>query len=155
MASSHHMGLMATLAATPYLVGILTELVDSLMMNRLPTTARLDSHSVELCRGAAEIELILHSFKAGAHLMIGVRDILGKDTIETIHQAIGDTAESCLRRISEYEQETLAMQYGDPVDSSGDQSDFVILGYARVSVSSATASAWWASSNTHESTVLQ
>lgn len=141
MASSQPtMGLMVRLcAATPYLVGILTnspgmidELVDSLMMNRLPTTARLDSHSVELCRGAAEIELILHSFKAGAHLMIGVRDILGKDTIETIHQAIGDTAESCLRRISEYEQETLAMQYGDPVDSSGDQSDFVILALGKL-----------------------
>lgn len=126
-------------AATPYLAGILTnspgmidELVDSLLMNRLPTTARLDAHSLELCRGAVEIELILHSFKSSSHLMIGVRDILGKDSLEAIHQAIGDTAESCLRRVAEYEQEFLAMQYGDPVDENGVRSEFLILAMGKL-----------------------
>lgn len=134
------MNLMVRLcAATPYLAGVLInspgmidELVDSLMMNRLPTTARLDSHSIELCRGAVEIELILQSFKSSSHLMIGVRDILGKDTLETIHQAIGDTAESCLRRVADYEQESLAMQFGDPVDDRGDRSEFVMLALGKL-----------------------
>lgn len=134
------MNLMVRLcAATPYLVGILInspgmidELVDSLMMNRLPTTARLDSHSIELCRGAVEIELILQSFKSSSHLMIGVRDILGKDTLENIHQAIGDTAESCLRRVADYEQESLAMQFGDPVDDRGDRSELVMLALGKL-----------------------
>ncbi len=141
MASSQPtMNLMVRLcAATPYLAGILTtspgmidELIDSLLMNRLPTTSRLDSHSIELCRGAVEIELILHSFKSSAHLMIGVRDILAKESLESIHQAIGDTAESCLRRVAEYEQESLAMQYGDPVDDSGERSGCVILALGKL-----------------------
>ena len=141
MASSKPtMNLMLRLcAATPYLAGILTnspgmidELVDSLLMNRLPTSTRLDVHSLELCRGAVEIELILHSFKSSAHLMIGVRDILGKDSLEAIHQAIGDTAESCLRRVAEYEQEYLAMQYGDPVDETGSRSELLILALGKL-----------------------
>ena len=141
MASSQPtMDLMLRLcAATPYLSGILTtspgmidELVDSLLMNRLPTTVRLDVHSLELCRGAVEIELILHGFKSSAHLMIGVRDILGKDSLEAIHQAIGDTAESCLRRVAEYEQEYLAMQYGDPVDDNGDRSEFLMVALGKL-----------------------
>ncbi len=60
-------------ATTPYLSGILTdnpgmidELIDSLLMNRLPSAQRLDAHSIELCRGAADIERILHSFKNSA-----------------------------------------------------------------------------------------
>ncbi len=105
-------------ATTPYLSGILTnnpgmidELIDSLLMNRLPSSQRLEAHSIELCRGAADIELILHSFKNSAHLTIGVRDMLGKESLEATHQAIGDTAEACLRRMIEHEQEVL----GEPV----------------------------------------
>ena len=59
--------------------------------------------------------------------MIGVRRDFGKDTIETIHQAIGDTAESASGVYRNMNKKRFAMQYGDPVDSSGDQSDFVIL----------------------------
>ena len=72
---------------------MIDELVGFLNDESSPDYSRLDSHSVELCRGAAEIELILHSFKAGGSFDDRCpRDILGKDTIETIHQAIGDTA---------------------------------------------------------------
>ncbi len=141
MASSQPtMELMVRLcAATPYLSGILTnspgmidELIDSLLMNRLPSTLRLDAHSIDLCRGAVEIEMILHSFKSSAHLMIGVRDILGKESLEAIHQAIGDTAESCLRRVVEYEQEGLAVQYGDPVNQDGDRSELLTLALGKL-----------------------
>jgi glutamate-ammonia-ligase adenylyltransferase len=121
-------------AATPYLSGILTnnpgmidELIDSLLMNRLPSTQRLEAHSIELCRGAADIELILHGFKNSAHLTIGVRDMLGKESLEATHQAIGDTAESCLRRMIEHEQEALADQFGDPVDDQGHPAELLTL----------------------------
>lgn len=129
------MELMVRLCATaPYLTGILTnnpgmidELIDSLLMNRLPSTQRLEAHSIELCRGAADIELILHGFKNSAHLTIGVRDVLVKESLEATHQAIGDTAESCLRRMIEHEQEVLASHYGDPVDEQGRPAELLTL----------------------------
>lgn len=121
-------------ATTPYLRGILTnnpgmidELIDSLLMDRLPSAQRLDAHSIELCRGAADIERILLSFKNGAHLNIGVRDMLGKESLEATHQAIGDTAEACLRRMIEHEQEELASHYGDPVEADDKPAELLTL----------------------------
>ncbi len=126
-------------ATTPYLSGILTEnpgmideLIDSLLMNRLPSTSRLDAHSIELCRGAADIDLILHSFKNGAHLNIGVRDMLGKEPVEATHAAIADTAEACLRRVIEYEQAILAERYGDPTNEKGEAAELVTLALGKL-----------------------
>jgi glutamate-ammonia-ligase adenylyltransferase len=134
------MKLMVRLCATaPYLTEILTnnpgmidELIDSLLMNRLPSAQRLDAHSIELCRGATDIDRILHSFKSSSHLTIGVRDILGKESLEATHQAIGDTAEACLRRVIEYEQELLAEQFGDPVDSDGNAAELIMLALGKL-----------------------
>ena len=57
-------------ASSPYLSGILTsnpgmidELMDSLMLDRLPTRDTLSRALNELCRGAEDVEPILHSFK--------------------------------------------------------------------------------------------
>ncbi len=126
-------------ATTPYLSGILTnnpgmidELIDSLLMNRLPSADRLDAHSIELCKGAADIDDILRSFKSSAHLMIGVRDMLGKETLEATHQAIADTAEACLRRVIGHEQEVVAEQFGDPVDSDGKTVEMVTLALGKL-----------------------
>ena len=129
------MKLMVQICATaPYLTQILTnnpgmidELVDSLLMNRLPSAQRLDAHSFELCRGASDIDQILHSFKSSAHLMIGVREILRKETMEATHQAISDTAEACVRRVAEYEQSLLSDHYGDPVDVHDQPAELVSL----------------------------
>lgn len=134
------MELLVRLCATsPYLAGILInnpgmidELIDSLLMNRLPSSQRLEAHSLEVCRGAADIELILHSFKNSAHLTIGVRDILGKETLEATHQAIGDTAEACLRRMIEHEQENLAGQFGDPIEIGGEPAEMVTLALGKL-----------------------
>ncbi len=119
-------------SSAPYLSGILVnnpgmidELVDSLLMNRLPSAQRLDAQSLELCRGAAEIDLILRNFKNSAHLMIGVREMLGKEKIESTHASISDTAEACVRRVIEYEHALLADQFGDPVDHEGQGAEFL------------------------------
>ncbi len=126
-------------AAAPYLTEILTnspgmidELIDSLLMNRLPSAQRLDAHSIELCRGATDIDRILHSFKSSSHLTIGVRDILKKESVEAIHRAIGDTAEACVRRVIEYDQETLAEKYGDPVDQDDHPAELVTLALGKL-----------------------
>ncbi len=126
-------------ATTPYLSGILIEnpgmideLIDSLLMDRLPTASRLDAHSIELCRGAANVDRILHSFKNSAHLTIGVRDMLGKESIEATHAAIADTAEACIRRVIDHEQELLAEQYGDPISEQDEVSELVTLALGKL-----------------------
>ncbi len=76
-------------SSSQYLSGILTsnpgmldELLDSLLLDKLPTRKALDEALFELCRGAEDIDPALHSFKNAQQLRIGVRDILGKEQIE-------------------------------------------------------------------------
>ncbi len=107
-------------AACPYLAGILTsnpgmidELLDSLLLGRLPNLKSVETALSELTRGAEDKEPILHSFKVSQHLRVGVRDILGKDDIQATHGELSDIAEVCLR-------EVVAMEYDKLVDKRGE-----------------------------------
>jgi len=113
-------------ASSPYLSGILTsnpgmidELMDSLVLDRLPTLETLEPTLAELCRGAEDIEPILHSFKNSQHLRVGVRDILGKDDIQDTHRALSDVAEVCLAEIVRGEYAKLVTRYGVPMLREG------------------------------------
>jgi glutamate-ammonia-ligase adenylyltransferase len=122
--SSNHatLNLYVTLcAACPYLSSILTsnpgmidELLDSLLIARMPNSATLEASLAELTRGAEDRDPILHSFKASQHLSIGVRDILGKDDIQATHADLADVAEVCLRQITESEIAKLIEKRGEP-----------------------------------------
>ncbi|MBP87436.1 MAG: bifunctional [glutamate--ammonia ligase]-adenylyl-L-tyrosine phosphorylase/[glutamate--ammonia-ligase] adenylyltransferase [Planctomycetaceae bacterium] len=108
-------------ASTPYLAGLLTsnpgmidELMDSLVLDRLPTLDSLDSTLTDLCRGAEDIDPILHSFKTAQHLRVGVRDILGKEDIRDTHRALSDIAEVCLREVTRREYVKLVQKRGEP-----------------------------------------
>ncbi|NOY30410.1 MAG: bifunctional [glutamate--ammonia ligase]-adenylyl-L-tyrosine phosphorylase/[glutamate--ammonia-ligase] adenylyltransferase, partial [Planctomycetes bacterium] len=123
--SSNHatLNLYVTLcAACPYLSGILTsnpgmidDLLDSLLIAKLPDLTTLDSALQELVHGAEDSEPILHSFKHAQHLRVGVRDILGKDEIEATHAALSDIAEVCLRQILDDETARLTEKMGEPL----------------------------------------
>jgi [glutamine synthetase] adenylyltransferase / [glutamine synthetase]-adenylyl-L-tyrosine phosphorylase len=126
-------------ACSPYLSkilirnpGMIDELVDSLLLNRLPSERWLEASSTELCRNAADIDSIVASFKNGAHLEIGVRDVLGKEPLEATHAALATTAESVLRRISEHALRELAERYGDPVDHADQEIELVMLGHGKL-----------------------
>ncbi len=122
--SSNHptLNLYVTLcAACPYLSSILTsnpgmidELTDSLLIEKLPDLPLLERSLVELTRGAEDVEPILHSFKDAQHLRVGVRDILGKDKIEATHAALSDIAEACLGQIIADETSRLMDKLGEP-----------------------------------------
>lgn len=106
---------------SPYLVGILTsnpgmvdELVDSLMLGRLPSEHHLSRMLDELCRGAQEIDAIVRSFKNAMHLSIGVRDILGKESISETHRTLANVADVCLQQLIEFHYNTLVQRYGEP-----------------------------------------
>lgn len=126
-------------AASPYLAGILTshpgmidDLVDSLVLGRLPQMEELEKASWELCRGAEDIDPILRSFKNACHLRIGIRDILGKADITHTHAALAATAEACLRRAAEFEHQQLAERFGDPVDEQGNPIQILMLGMGKL-----------------------
>jgi [glutamine synthetase] adenylyltransferase / [glutamine synthetase]-adenylyl-L-tyrosine phosphorylase len=108
-------------AACPYLAGILTsnpgmldELMDSMLVEHLPTLKILEDALGELCKGAEDIDPILHSFKNAQHLRVGVRDVVGKDDIRSTHAALADIAEASLKQIAEREYVKLVDKYGFP-----------------------------------------
>jgi glutamate-ammonia-ligase adenylyltransferase len=94
--------------------GMLDELLDSLMLNRLPSIEVLEETLRDRCRGAEDVEPILHSFKNVQHLNAGVRDILGKEAIRNTTAFLADVAEVCLQQICDQQYELLAKRYGRP-----------------------------------------
>jgi glutamate-ammonia-ligase adenylyltransferase len=115
-------------AACPYLAGILTsnpgmidELTDSLLMDKLPTFAMLRQILSDLCRGAEDLDPILHSFKDAQHLRVGVRDILGKDDIESNCATLSDIAQACLEQIGRAEHAKLLDKFGQPTIGEGER----------------------------------
>lgn len=116
-------------ASSPYLTSILTsnpgmidELMDSLMLDSLPTHDELSQELAELCHAAVDIGPILHSFKNSMHLRVGVRDLLGKATIAQTHQTLASIAEVCLEQLIGHEFHRLVRQLGVPTRDSQDAS---------------------------------
>ena len=125
--------------ASPYLIGILIsnpgmidELLDSLMLNRLPTENQLGLMLHELCRGAEEIEPIIHSFKNARHLNVGVRDILGKESITDTHRALSDIADVCLHQVIDWQYARLVKRYGVPTTSDGHGCRFGVVAIGKL-----------------------
>jgi glutamate-ammonia-ligase adenylyltransferase len=113
-------------ASSPYLADILTsnpgmidELMDSLVLDRLPSLTSLDAMLGDLCRNAEDVEPILHSFKNSLHLRVGVRDILGREDIRATHRALSDIAQVCLNHVALREYERLVRRYGEPTIGRG------------------------------------
>jgi [glutamine synthetase] adenylyltransferase / [glutamine synthetase]-adenylyl-L-tyrosine phosphorylase len=113
-------------AYSAYLSGILTtspgmidSLMDSLVLDKLPTREGLQATLAELCRGAEDLDPILHSFKNDQQLCVGVRDILGKEDTSAVTGVLSDIAEACLAQIAAREYERLAAKFGVPTRGEG------------------------------------
>ncbi len=94
--------------------GMLDELMDGLLLDKLPSVEFLDATLAELTRAAEDIEPMLHSFKNAQQLRVGVLDILGKQRIEATSTALSDIAQVCLNRIARAEYDKLAAKLGEP-----------------------------------------
>ena len=122
-------------ASSPFLAnllvgnpGMVDELLDSLLVGRLPDPATLDAGLAELCRGAAEIDPIVHSFKVAQQLRVGVRDIVGRQDTEEITSALTAIAEATVRTVVGHEETRLAERLGAPrVGTGGDRAGSVVL----------------------------
>jgi glutamate-ammonia-ligase adenylyltransferase len=93
---------------------MIDELMDSLLVEHLPTLPMLEQTLADLCRGAEDLDPILHSFKNAQHLRVGVRDVLGRDDICSTHTALADVAEACLKQIAVSEYDKLVEKFGEP-----------------------------------------
>ena len=113
-------------AYAPYLCGILTSnpgmidgLMDSLVLDRLPSRQALRDTLSGLCHRAEDTAPVLHSFKNDQQLGVGVRDVLGKEEISAITGTLSDIAEACLEQIAAREYERLAKKFGHPTLACG------------------------------------
>ncbi len=128
-------------ACTPYLAqiliknpGMLDELVDSLLLDRLPSERWLEASSMELARfsSEAEISAVMASFKHASHLQIGVRDMLTKEPLEATHAALAHTAQCVVRRLTEQAIRELGERFGDPVDGDDQPIELVTIAYGKL-----------------------
>jgi len=100
--------------------GMIDELLDSLLISRLPTPAELDHALADLCRGAVELAPIIHAFKASQQLRVGVRDILGRQDVAATTAALSAIPEAILRVVMAREQERLGERLGEPMAGQGE-----------------------------------
>lgn len=130
-------------ATSPYLSNILTsqpgmidELMDSLVLDKLPSLESLQKSLNELCAGAEDLDPILQSFKNSHHLRVGVRDILGKEDIQRTHRSLADVAEACLQQITLREYYRLVERHGEPTIVGGERDgrpcEFVLLAMGKL-----------------------
>ncbi|MHB1036008.1 MAG: [protein-PII] uridylyltransferase family protein [Pirellulales bacterium] len=115
--------------------GMIDELMDSLVLDKLPKFESLARTLAELCRGAEDLDPILHSFKNAQQLRVGVRDLLGKEDISATTGTLSDIAQVCLAEITRGEYEKLAVRFGQPtvVEPSGSSRpcELMILGMGK------------------------
>ncbi len=113
-------------AYSPHLCEILTSnpgmcdgLMDSLVLDKLPTRESLRRTLADLCRAAEDIDPILHSFKNDQQRRVGVRDMLGRGDIREITGTLSDIAETCLAAIADRCHRELTSKFGLPVVIDG------------------------------------
>jgi glutamate-ammonia-ligase adenylyltransferase len=111
-------------AGSPFLSGLLInnpgmidELLDSLVLDRPRTRDDLAMELTELCRGASDLDPILHSFQDKELLRLGVRDLLGKDTIRHTTAGLSDLAEVLLNAVFDLQEPAVRQRYGVPVSA--------------------------------------
>ncbi len=115
--------------------GMIDELTDSLVLDQLPTREWLGDVLADLCRSAEDVVPIFHSFKNAQVLRVGVRDILGKEDVQAITDALSAVAEICLRQIAIGEYEKLVAKYGQPRigegHRTGEPCELIIVGLGK------------------------
>ncbi|MFM8735642.1 MAG: hypothetical protein ACKOC8_10665 [Pirellulales bacterium] len=107
--------------------GMIDELLDSLLLERLPTAESLVAGLADLCRGAVDVEPILHAFKASQQLRVGVRDMLGRQDADTTTEALTGIAEALVGQVVSVEQARLVDRLGRPVSPAGEPAGPVVL----------------------------
>ena len=116
--------------------GMIDELMDALQLQQLPSRSWLEQNLEELSRGAEDLALALHSFKSTQHMRIGVRDLLRRDDIRDIHQALSNVASLCLQSVAQHHYEKMIRRYAEKGNAdfllSEFECPFIILGLGKL-----------------------
>ncbi|MFM8570684.1 MAG: hypothetical protein ACKOAU_03710, partial [Pirellula sp.] len=119
---------------SPYLVqillsnpGMIDDLLDSLMLERIPDQSGFQTALDSLCKGAQDIESVVLSFKNAMHLAIGVRDILGRENITEIHRALADVHEICIDKLAQEAYRNVAKTQPTPRHSDQSKVDYAVV----------------------------
>ena len=115
--------------------GMIDELIDSLVMEKLPTIDWLREHLVDLIGGSEDFEPILHGFKNVFHLRVGIRDILGRDKIRETHRALADIAQVTIESVVQHEFAASAQKYavaGASISDASAQNQLVVLALGKL-----------------------
>ena len=99
--------------------GMIDDLLDSLMLESLPSLAQLRGTLDELHKSPDEPHGITLAFRNAMHLAIGVRDILGKENISETHRALADVQEACLIQLLNDAYRHVASSVQAPLDAAG------------------------------------
>ena len=113
--------------------GMLDELMDSLVLNQLPTRELLTAMLADWCRGPGDLNSQLQSFKSVQHLNAGVRDILGKQTIRDTTAFLADVAQVCLARVCAEQFSELTGRFGTPWHKTEDRPcEMIVVGLGKL-----------------------
>ena len=99
--------------------GMIDDLLDSLMLESLPSLEQLRGTLDELHKSPDEPHGITLAFRNAMHLAIGVRDILGKENISETHRALADVQEACLIQLLNDAYGHVASSVQAPLDADG------------------------------------
>ncbi|MCY2975139.1 MAG: hypothetical protein NTW52_10795 [Planctomycetota bacterium] len=109
-------------ASSEYLVNLLTQspgmiddLLNSLLLDRLPGEQEMRKMLEELCRQTTDIDSVIRDFKSAMHLQVGVRDVMSKESVVDTHTALASIAEVCLQQIIESEYQEMVRTFGNPI----------------------------------------
>jgi glutamate-ammonia-ligase adenylyltransferase len=94
---------------------MIDELLDSLVLDQPRTLSELKAELAELCRGASDLDPILHSFQDKELVRIGVRDLLGKEPVQATTAALSDLAETVLVAAFDHCEPASREKFGTPV----------------------------------------
>ena len=126
-------------SVAPYLTSILTsnpgmldELMDSLLLDQLPSEEALRQQLRELLHAAEDPNPILHSFKHTMHLLVGARDVLGKESLAAKHRFLSDVAEVCLGEVMDFQYHQLVEKWGQPIGPDGRPMPWTVLALGKL-----------------------
>lgn len=100
--------------------GMLDELLDSLLVERLPDETSLAALLEDVCRGATDIAPMLHAFKVSQQLRVGVRDILGRLDATAVTAGLTTIADVLVRKVVDHEEDRLVGRLGEPMAGEGE-----------------------------------